>query len=62
MNPLLASALTDLDDRVDYVVLPDVYIPTAVLTATERVTSLAYTRGTTTDEIVAGLVAAYANQ
>jgi multiple sugar transport system substrate-binding protein len=62
MNPLLATALSDLDNRVDYVVLPDVYIPTAVLTATERVTSLAYTRGTSTDDIVAGLVAAYANQ
>jgi len=62
MSPLLVSAMTDLDARVDYVVLPDVYIPTAVLTATERVTSLAYTRGTSADEIVAGLVAAYANQ
>jgi multiple sugar transport system substrate-binding protein len=62
LSPLLVSAMTDLDARVDYVVLPDVYIPTAVLTATERVTSLAYTRGTSADDIVAGLVAAYANQ
>lgn len=62
LSPLLVSAMTKLDDQVDYVVLPDVYIPTAVLTATERTTSLAYTRGTSADDIVAGLVAAYANQ
>ena len=62
LNPLLVSSLTDLDDRVSYVVLPDLYIPTAVLTATERVTSLAYTPGTSADDILEGLEAAYANQ
>jgi multiple sugar transport system substrate-binding protein len=62
LSPLLVSAMTELDDRVDYVVLPDVYIPTAVLTATERTTSLAYTPGTSAEDIVAGLEAAYANQ
>ena len=62
LNPLLVSSLTDLDDRVYYVVLPDLYIPTAVLTATERVTSLAYTPGTSADDILEGLEAAYANQ
>jgi len=62
LSPLLVSAMTELDDKVDYVVLPDVYIPTAVLTATERTTSLAYTPGTSADDIVAGLMAAYANQ
>ena len=62
LNPLLVSAMTDLDEQVDYVVLPDVYIPTAVLTATERMTSLAYTPGTSAEDILEGLEAAYANQ
>lgn len=59
LHPLLIAALTELDDRVSYVVLPDIYIPVEVLTATERTTSLAFTPGTSTDDIVAGLEGAY---
>lgn len=59
LHPLLTTALTELDDRVSYVVLPDIYIPVEVLTATERTTSLAFTPGSSTEDIVAGLEGAY---
>lgn len=59
LHPLQAAALTELDKKVSYVVLPDTYIPSDVLTATERATSLAFTPGTGVDEIVSALESAY---
>ncbi len=44
-NPLMTTAVNDLDDKVDYVVLPDVHVPGPAVDPMTRVTALAYDKG-----------------
>ena len=57
--PLLLQAQSELDARVEYAVLADVYIPGDALGQTERATALAYTPGSSIDEVCSALDAAY---
>lgn len=60
VSPLLADVLQgDYEKRVEFAVLPDIFVPPDVLSATERTTSLAFTSGTSPEEIIDGLDAAY---
>ena len=58
-SPLLKDALTTLPSKVDYAVLPDDYLPNAVGTAINPVTSKAFTAGTSAQDICSGLDALY---
>jgi multiple sugar transport system substrate-binding protein len=44
-NPLMTTAVNDLDDTVDYAVLPDVHVPGPAVDPMTRVTALAYDKG-----------------
>ena len=57
--PLLIQAQNDLNARVEYAVLADTYIPGDALGQTERATALAFTPGTSLDEVCSALDAAY---
>jgi multiple sugar transport system substrate-binding protein len=41
----MATAVNDLDDTVDYAVLPDVHVPGPAVDPMTRVTALAYDKG-----------------
>lgn len=60
VGPMYTEVLQgDYRERVELAVLADTFVPPDVLSATERVTSLAFTPGTSTEEIIEGLDAAY---
>lgn len=59
VSPLLDQATTQLDERVDYVLLPDLYVPGDVLAELQRATSLAFTDGQSVDQICSALQGAY---
>ena len=60
VNPLLREVLEGkYEENVELAVLADTFVPPDTLSATERATSLAYSPGTSTDEIIDALEAAY---
>lgn len=60
VNPLLREVLQGAyEDRVEVAVLADTFVPPDILSATERVTSLAFTPGTSSGDIIEQLDAAY---
>jgi multiple sugar transport system substrate-binding protein len=60
VNPLLRDVLSGkYEENVEPAVLADTFVPPDTLSATERATSLAYSPGTSTDEIIDALEAAY---
>lgn len=59
-NPLLAAALTELPESVDFAVMPDLYIPAAATNPMYRATSIAFTQGKDAAAICAALDEAYA--
>ena len=58
-SPLLKQATSQLDDRVSYVLLPDLYVPGDVLSKLQNATSQAFTSGQTVSQICSALQAAY---
>jgi multiple sugar transport system substrate-binding protein len=60
VHPLLREVLEGkYEEKVELAVLPDTFVPPDTLSETERATSLAYSPGTSTDEIIDALEAAY---
>jgi multiple sugar transport system substrate-binding protein len=60
VHPLLREVLEgDYEEKVDLALLADTFVPPDTLSATERATSLAFSPGTSTDEIIDALEAAY---
>lgn len=57
--PLLIQAQNELNARVEYAVLADAYIPGDAVGQTERATALAFTPGSSLDEVCSALDAAY---
>ncbi|BDZ42296.1 ABC transporter substrate-binding protein [Paraoerskovia sediminicola] len=60
-NPLLQQAVSDLDSRVDYAVMPDTAVPGAVADPMIRVTSLAYAKGNDAASMCSAIDDAYAS-
>lgn len=60
-NPLLQQAVSDLDARVNYAVMPDASVPAAVAEPLIRATSMAYSPGNDAKAICAGVDAVYAS-
>ncbi|SDB85845.1 multiple sugar transport system substrate-binding protein [Sanguibacter gelidistatuariae] len=60
-NPLLSQAVTDLDARVDYAVMPDTAVPGAVADPMIRATSIAFAPGNDVDTICKAIDDAYAS-
>jgi multiple sugar transport system substrate-binding protein len=56
---MLQQAVSDLDDRVTYAVMPDTAIPGPVADPMIRATSLAYSPGNDADAVCGGIDAAY---
>lgn len=50
-SPLLAQSFTDLPGRVDYAVMPDLYVPADVSNPMYRATSIAFTQGNDAQKI-----------
>jgi multiple sugar transport system substrate-binding protein len=58
-NSLLQQATSQLDSRVSYVLLPDLYVPGSVLNKLQNATSQAFIAGKTTSQICSALQTAY---
>lgn len=60
VHPLLREVIEgEYQESVELAVLADTFVPPDTLSATERATSLAFSPGTSTDEIIEALEAAY---
>ena len=60
VHPLLREVVEgEYEGKVELAVLADTFVPPDTLSATERATSLAFSPGTSTDEIIEALGAAY---
>jgi multiple sugar transport system substrate-binding protein len=59
LDPLYIQASTEMQERTESAVLQDAYVPAAADSAFTRATSLAYTPGTSVDEIIEALDQAY---
>lgn len=59
VNPLLSQATSKLDERVSYVVLPDVYVPSSVQDKLIRATSQAFINGQSVSQICSAIQGAY---
>lgn len=58
-NPLLAAALTELPDTVDWAVMPDLHIPAAATNPMYRSVSIAFSPGNDAQAVCAAMEEAY---
>ena len=58
-NPLLAEALTELPEAVDWAVMPDLYIPASATNPMYRSVSIAFTSGNDAQQVCAAMEEAY---